>query len=1071
VTTAANGKGARGSGARRASSRPGGGFALWWASLVLFGVACSVDNRALESIEGRNDPANPTGDAGPGGSGATRRPGESGAACAGAGECTSGFCVDGLCCESACDGVCQQCSESGRCDVMPVDDVACMAVTCPVSTECATFPESLIADRCSALGVCKTSEDCAATQTSTGALCQNPDITGTEARCDESGACADARREDGESCALGPECRSGFCVDGVCCQEACEGECEVCAGPAGACGGIEAGDPLGACGEAGRSCFGRGACLLPLGSECSGAADCGSGACVTAAFDVAGQLCCEQQCAEGQRCSGDGRCVDPVADLGQACAAPGDCALGNCVDGVCCDSGCQGVCERCNAPGEAGRCVADPPETACDASDSERRCLSRGRCQLPNGSGCQFGEDCGSGRCEPALGGGSVCCAETCERGNEACDPGSALCQVVPRGNGNACTTGAQCASGSCQGGRCCPADCGGQCEVCSLLGQCEIPARGAEGCNPINCTALSSQCRSYGEIGNLCEAVGDCKEQADCPFTNAAFGASCTLPNGGGAGRCDGSGACESIPLIEQCANLPLPAPVELVAPMRGAYTGSLSAPAANATLRPTLVWTASSTRCGALRYEVQMDNSCSPGALGTCAFSSAEINTSTTQATFQPAADLAVVRQAPVGALYAWRVRACDGADRCSSFSAPGYLHVGRTSHDLNGDGFADVLVRTGLSQAGGEPIDVYLGSATFDPQADSRITTGSSYSVRHAGDINGDGFGDLATIGANFQECGSDGGYPRVVFGGTNLAAMRSQNLCAAAGSPSVTFQTGFVGDLDGDGFAEVGFTREFQDSRFVIFRGGTSVAGSAEVDVDVTIAGAAGTYPHILGDRTFDGGGDFNRDGFADVIVSGRGISPALLRTRLFRGAATLPRSMATSFDFTVDSPESNSPLVTRIGDINQDGRDDWALGIGIGTSNAGRVALLNGAGGLPTQFSSVVSVTSPLIGLSRLIDFDRNGVGEVFVAATGPLQLLRNTGGLTPTPDSSQLNASARLSSGDNNGDGRDDLLLNSTGTGTFTVRWVAAAASFTVTPISLLPFSTSDGAVSRSVVY
>jgi len=1042
------------------------GVAALCAAAALLLTACSVDNRTLESLEGRNGPGS-QGDAGA----TLPRPGELGAVCAGAGECTSGFCVDGVCCEGACDGACQDCSANGRCDVMPVDDAACVAVACPSSTECATFPESLIADRCAALGVCKTSADCEPTQTSTGALCQNPELAVPETRCDESGACADARHAAGAACALGPECQSGFCVDGVCCQEACDGVCEVCAGPTGACTGIEAGAPDSACGEAGRSCVGRGACLLPLGGECSTAADCGSGACVAAAFGGASLLCCEAQCAVGQVCTGDGRCVEPVDDLGQACQGPGDCALGSCVDGVCCDSGCQGVCERCDAPGEVGRCVADPSETACDASDSERRCLSRGLCQLPNGSSCQLGQDCGSGRCEPALGGGAVCCAETCERGNEACDPTSGQCQVVPRGNGNACSTGTQCASGSCEDGRCCPADCGGQCEVCSLLGQCEIPARGAEGCTAIDCTALSTECRSYAEIGNLCEAIGDCKEQADCPFTNAAFDTACVLPNGGGPGRCDGNGACEPIPLIEQCADLPLPAPVELVAPMRGAYTGSLNAPSANLTLRPTLVWTASSTRCGELRYEVQLDNSCSPGALGTCEFGSAEVSTAVTATSFQPATDLAVSRQAPVGALYAWRVRACDGADRCSSFSAPAYLHVGRTSQDLNGDGFADVLVRTGLSQAGGEPIDVYLGSATFDPQADLRLSTGSTYSVRHAGDLNGDGFGDLVTIAANFQDCGSDGGYPRVLFGGTNLGSMRSQNLCAAAGSPSVTFQTGFVGDLDGDGFAEVGFTREFQDSRFVLFRGGASVAGSAEVDIDVTITGAAGTYPHVLGDRSFDGGGDFNRDSFADVIVSGRGINPAILRTRLFRGAATLPRSTATSFDFTVDSPEANSPVVTRIGDINLDGREDWALGIGTGSSNAGRVGLLNGASGLPTQFSSVVTLTSPLVGLSRLIDFDRNGTAEVFLAATGPLQLLRNTGGLTPAPDSSQLNASARLASGDNNGDGREDLILNSTGTGSATVRWVGAAASFTVTPISLLPFSTTDGAVSRNVVY
>ncbi|HTV19829.1 MAG TPA: hypothetical protein VMG12_14185, partial [Polyangiaceae bacterium] len=298
---------AMGTDGERGRSAASAWLACWVALIVVSMVGCSVDSRKLESLEQRNDPTGPQGDAGS--TPDVPLPGELGADCAGAGECNSGFCVDGVCCESACDGVCQECSAQGRCDVMPVDDAACSAVACPSSTECATYPESLIADRCAAVGVCKTSTDCQATETSTGALCTNPELTDTETRCDDSGVCADARRANGESCALGPECRSGLCVDSVCCQEACDGECEVCAGPGGSCVGIEAGDAQAACGEAGRSCFGRGACLLPLGSECAAGAECGSGACVTAAFGVAGQLCCDQQCAEGQRCSGDGHCV------------------------------------------------------------------------------------------------------------------------------------------------------------------------------------------------------------------------------------------------------------------------------------------------------------------------------------------------------------------------------------------------------------------------------------------------------------------------------------------------------------------------------------------------------------------------------------------------------------------------------------------------------------------------------------------------------------------------------------------------------------------------------------------
>jgi hypothetical protein len=121
--------------------------------------------------------------------------------------------------------------------------------------------------------------------------------------------------------------------------------------------------------------------------------------------------------------------------------------------------------------------------------------------------------------------------------------------------------------------------------------------------------------------------------------------------------------------------------------------------------------------------------------------------------------------------------------------------------------------------------------------------------------------------------------------------------------------------------------------------------------------------------------------------------------------------------------------------------------------------------------LPTQFGRVAALTEPLVSLSRAIDFDRDGQPELFVAPTSSLLLLRDTGGFAATPTSSQLTASRRLSSADHNGDGREDLLLQSTGTGTFTVRWVAAAASFTVTPIALLPFSAASASVARDIIY
>src|SRR5262249_44368635 len=49
--------------------------------------------------------------------------------------------------------------------------------------------------------------------------------------------------------------------------------------------------------------------------------------------------------------------------------------VGKCVDGVCCDSACEGECNACNTPGALGTCTLLGPTSVCRAS--------RGSCDAP----------------------------------------------------------------------------------------------------------------------------------------------------------------------------------------------------------------------------------------------------------------------------------------------------------------------------------------------------------------------------------------------------------------------------------------------------------------------------------------------------------------------------------------------------------------------------------------------------------------------------------------------------------------------------------------------------------------
>jgi hypothetical protein len=110
-----------------------------------------------------------------------------GVVCSARTDCQSGFCVDGVCCDSACDGVCEQCSSAGICS-MPATDSACAPVSCPQSTACKTYMSSTLSTNlCKSQGECKTQSDCPFQFTAVRTPCGGtaPD----QMLCDGAGSC------------------------------------------------------------------------------------------------------------------------------------------------------------------------------------------------------------------------------------------------------------------------------------------------------------------------------------------------------------------------------------------------------------------------------------------------------------------------------------------------------------------------------------------------------------------------------------------------------------------------------------------------------------------------------------------------------------------------------------------------------------------------------------------------------------------------------------------------------------------------------------------------------------------
>jgi hypothetical protein len=117
---------------------------------------------------------------------------------------------------------------------------------------------------------------------------------------------------------------------------------------------------------------------------------------------------------------------DALAGQGAPCNGPAECATGRCSDGVCCDTACAEACHACNLPASPGVCLPEPAGAICGApSCSGSRAQTPSICDAVGSCVSGYSEDCGAYLCS-----GNVC--------------------------GAACTSAAQCVSGSvCSGGAC----------------------------------------------------------------------------------------------------------------------------------------------------------------------------------------------------------------------------------------------------------------------------------------------------------------------------------------------------------------------------------------------------------------------------------------------------------------------------------------------------------------------------------------------------------------------------------------------------------------------------------------
>jgi hypothetical protein len=473
----------------------------------------------------------------------------------------------------------------------------------------------------------------------------------------------------------------------------------------------------------------------------------------------------------------------------------------------------------------------------------------------------------------------------------------------------------------------------------------------------------------------------------------------------------CDGQygTGCE----VKQPADL---GTVSAYAPMRGAYTGSLHAPDSES-LRPTFRWRAvQDTGCGTIRYELQASTECRAGALADCKFEDPELSVSVATTSYRPTADLPVSETTPVGAFYAWRVRACDGA-RCGAYSDVMSLEVGRVKEDLNGDGYGDVAL---LNQ---NVVQIYLGSSQFDQDADGTVgEVVFAMSLSFLGDVNGDGFGDLGVTESNTSSSGSA---PAVIFGAATIAEFTETVITKAAGGPSAYIFTLPAGDLNGDGFADVSVVWDYQMplAQVRVFLGGKSLPANPNLVIDNP--GVNFTYPLAHANTV----GDVNADGFADLMVLvGSPSDAATTQALLFEGGKA-PDNVA---DATV--PLGNGACYMEQADVRAAGDlDDDGYGDALISCQGAFVAMYPGASSPGNALAFTIADTAAY-SVASDFDIDADGIPDFVIghSADEPSLYLGKkdlAAPLSPVTDGfAALYNGEQVAVSDHDGDGRPDLV-------------------------------------------
>jgi hypothetical protein len=400
----------------------------------------------------------------------------------------------------------------------------------------------------------------------------------------------------------------------------------------------------------------------------------------------------------------------------------------------------------------------------------------------------------------------------------------------------------------------------------------------------------------------------------------------------------------------------------------------------------------------------------------------------------------------------VYYWQLHGTSNGIAGSKTSAVWEFFVGARSApvdtswgsfvDVNGDGFADAVIGVPDVNSATGLVDVYLGSAGGLSTTPTTLKGGSGafprfgQSVASAGDVNGDGFGDVI-IGAPSQTAAT--------------AYLYLGSATGLAGTPAVLggglyFGEKVVsaGDVNGDGYADVlilGPTAGMSPTANLYYGGPGGLSPSP------TTLGASVFYSPVAS------AGDINGDGYGDIVLGNSNANNSNGEVTVYLGGASGPGSPVTIQGPVMYGAFGYSAAAS---DVNGDGYADLVVGapgetptFSVYLGSAAGVSMVPSTFSDPLHMSGIISYPNdPYFGacVASAGDVNGDGFGDVVVGASGAYGYagvaylyLGAPGGLGAMPVALRVKGTGQFGqsawgAGDVNGDGFADLLVGAPST-------------------------------------